>query len=68
MTTNAQSNLESAIYLLRVYAVSAFFHCVLLVFQRLLFEQERLQNANRQLEEEVGRLKVINCVQSPCHF
>ena len=44
------------------------FHCVLLVFQRLLFEQERLQNANRQLEEEVGRLKVIKCVQSPCHF
>ena len=26
--------------------------------QRLLFDQERLQLTNRQLEEEVGRLKV----------
>lgn len=51
-----------------IYAVSDVVHCVLLVFQRFLFEQERLQNANRQLEEEVGRLKVIKRVQNPCYF
>ena len=28
------------------------------LFQRLHFDQERLEQTNRQLEEEVGRLKV----------
>ena len=56
------------LYICCAFMLSVPFFIVLLVFQRLLFEQERLQNANRQLEEEVGRLKVIKCVQSPCHF
>ena len=36
------------------------FKCFMCLYyiQRLLFDQERLQLTNRQLEEEVGRLKV----------
>ena len=34
-----------------------YFMCLYYI-QRLLFDQERLQLTNRQLEEEVGRLKV----------
>ena len=43
-----------------VFSHKQSFKCFMCLYyiQRLLFDQERLQLTNRQLEEEVGRLKV----------